>query len=117
MWTEREKAIHSVLMEHVGGTYGNTSGDAVDPADPATLARIERSMAINKRRMIIFTLLFSFVLISAVSVMVFTFGDYNVLLWVGVGAFNAANAAFHYAAYQKKKLAYALFDVLGQDEA
>ena len=113
MWTEREKAIYNVLMEHLGRARGNTSGDAVDPA---ILARIERSMAINKRRMIIFTLLFSFVLLTAVSVMVFTFGDYNVLLWVGVGAFNAANAAFHYAAYQKKKLAYALFDVLGQDE-
>lgn len=113
MWTEREKAIHNVLMEHVGTTFGSASADAVDPA---ILARIERSMAINKRRMIIFSLLFSFVLLTAVSVMVFTFGDYNVLLWVGVGTFNAANAAFHYAAYQKKKLAFALFDVLGQGE-
>ena len=113
MWTEREKAIHNVLMEHVGRTYGKPSGDA---ADPAILARIERSMAINKRRMIIFTLLFSFVLLTAVSVMVFTFGDYKVLLWVGVGPFNVANATFHYDAYQKKKLAYALFDVLGQGE-
>ena len=49
-------------------------------------------------------------------VMSLTVRNYNVLLWIVVGTFNAVNAAVHYAEYQKKKMAFAVFDVLGQDE-
>ena len=44
-----------------------------------------------------------------------TGGNRNVILWVVVGAFNAGNAAVHYAAYQKKRMAMALFHVLEQE--
>ena len=117
MWTEREKAIRNVLLEQVGRIApAGQERTLSDAGSAAHLARIERGMDVNKRRTVVFSFLFTVVLLTAVSVMLLTVGDYNVLLWVGVGAFNAVNAAVHYAAYQKKKLAFAVFEILTQVE-
>jgi hypothetical protein len=117
MLTEREQTIKNILMDHVGGPASVVrSQKALDWVDSEYLEMASRGMSVNKRRMVIFTVLFSFVLLTAITVMMLTAGYYNVLLWVVVGAFNAVNAAIHYSEYRKKKMAFALFEVLREDE-
>jgi hypothetical protein len=117
MLTDREQEIKNILIDHVGGSASYIGAQkALDRIDPGYLEMASRGVSVNKRRMIIFTILFLCVLLTAVAVMMATVGDYSVLLWVVVGAFNAVNAAIHYAEYKKKKLAFALFDALQQED-
>ncbi len=117
MLNERERAIKNALMEGLGGP-----ASFIDPrrsvayVDSEYLRMTERRMAVNNRRMVIFAVLYGLVLLTAVAVVTMTLKDYNVVLWVIVGTFNAVNAAIHYAEYQKKKLAFAVFDLLGEEK-
>lgn len=114
MLTERENRIKNVLLEHLGGSAAQVgAARARHDLDDDYLRLANRRMAVNRRRMWIFTVLYFFVLLTAVAVMLTTVGDYNVLLWVVVGTFNAVNAAIHYAEYQKKRMAFAALDALG----
>lgn len=116
MLTERERAIRDFLMDQVGGRPSVVDArKGSDAIDTDYLEMASRSMLVNKRRMIIFTVLFACVLLTALATMLMTGGNRNVILWVVVGAFNAGNAAVHYAAYQKKRMAMALFHVLEQE--
>lgn len=124
MLSEREQAVEHVLMDYLGGAArvaGRTAGisgpgQAKSGGDREYMQLARRRMAVNRRRMVIFAGLFTLVLLTAVATMVLTAKNYNVLIWVGAGTFNAVNAAIHYAAYQKKKMAFAVLEVLGQDE-
>ncbi len=118
MMIEREQAIRNVLMEYLGlATSTIGSGKGKGRIDEEAVQMAERRMFVNKRRMIIFAVLYAFVVLTAVAAMFLTTQDYNVLIWVGAGTFNAVNAALHYTAYQKKKMAFALLNVLAQDGA
>ena len=117
MLSEREQAIKNTLMDYLGGPAGFVGPNkTLGYLDPEYVRISGRRMAVNKRRMIIFAVLYAFVLITAVAVMTATTKDYNVVLWVVVGTFNAVNAAIHYSEYQKKKMAFAVFDILTEDE-
>ena len=117
MLSEREQAIKNILIDQVGGPTSYTAPrKSLSRVDPSYLEMAARRMSVNRRRMVIFAVLYALVVMTAVAVMTLTVKNFNVLLWVGVGTFNAVNAAIHYAEYQKKKMAFAVFDVLGQDE-
>lgn len=117
MLSEREREIKNALMDHLGGPSSFVQPNrALGYVAPEYVRIASRRMLVNKRRMVIFSILYICVLATAVAVMTATAKNYNVLLWVAVGTFNAVNAAIHYSEYQKKKMAMAVFGILEEEE-
>ena len=115
MLSEREQAIKNVLMGYLGSAAGAAgSGEVVNGVD-TILQMAQRRMSVNRRRMVIFVVLYALVVMTAVAVMTLTVKDFSVLIWVGAGTFNAVNAAIHYAEYHRKKMAFAVLEVLEQN--
>jgi hypothetical protein len=117
MLSEREQAIKNTLIDQVGGPASFVAPRKAQAyVDPEYLRIASRRIAVNKRRMIIFVVLYALVILTAVAVLTATAKDYNVFLWVAVGTFNAVNAAIHYSEYQKKKMAMAVFNILEEED-
>ena len=117
MLSERERAIKNVLMGYLGSAAGAAgSGEVVNDVDTIHLQMAQRRMSVNRRRMVIFVVLYALVVVTAVAVMTLTAKNFSELIWVGAGTFNAVNAAIHYAEYQRKKMAFAVLEVLEQNQ-
>ena len=117
MLTDREREVKNVLIDQLGGPASFVQPNkALGYVAPEYLQISARRMLVNKRRLIIFGVLYTLVVLTAVAVMTTTTKNYNVLLWVGVGTFNAVNAAIHYSEYQKRKMAMAVFGILKDEE-
>jgi hypothetical protein len=113
MLSEREREIKNVLVDQLAGSARAAGQKRLTRyLDPDFVRLAVTRMAVNKRRMVIFSALYFCVVLTAVVVMTQTVSDYKVLLWVVVGSFNAVNAAIHYAEYNKKKLVFTLIDIL-----
>ena len=117
MLNEREQAIKNTLLDHLGGPPSFVGPNkTLGYLDPEYVRISLRRMAVNKRRMVIFTVLYTLVVMTAVAATTAMTQDYNAVLWVVVATFNAVNAAIHYAEYQKKKMAFAVFEFLRDEE-
>jgi len=116
MLTDRERTIKNALMEQLGGPASFVAPRKAQAfVDPEYVRIASRRMAVNKRRTVIFAVLFACVLFTAATVMIATTDDYNVFLWIAVGTFNAINGCIHYTEYQKKKMAMAVFEILSAE--
>ena len=117
MLTDREQEVKNALMDYVGGPASYVRPKkALGYIDPDYLRITANRMLVNKRRAIIFVVLYACILFTAVAVMVTATDSYKVVLWGAVATFNGVNAAIHYAEYQKKRLAMEVFDLLNDDE-
>tara|TARA_Y100000588_G_scaffold236874_1_gene250469 strand:- start:2927 stop:3295 length:369 start_codon:yes stop_codon:yes gene_type:complete len=113
MFGERERSIKNLVIDALGGAESyRRARQQTDEIDDAYVQIESRRSSVVVRRLAIFVVLYVLIVMTAIVVVRSQTGQMDVVLWVGVGTFNAASAGIYYAQYQKRRLALEVLNVL-----
>lgn len=113
MFGERERSIKNLVIDALGGPESyRRARQQTDEIEDAYVQIESRRSSVVVRRLAIFVVLYVLIVMTAIVVVRSQTGQMDVVLWVGVGTFNAASAGIYYAQYQKRRLALEVLNVL-----